>query len=206
MAFPIDLTSVLCGASVHQLRRWRRTIPFIPEARPTLPPLYSFRDVVALRTIMRLRAETSLQKIRTAIQRMPEYGLTEHMSTYMFAVHGKDVMVDTDEGWLDIVDHPGQYELLKLWDIYKPFTTNTGVEVVDFLHPRPHLEVNARKASGWPVVEKTRISYDTIANLIDNVTVFPADVARFYPGVDEAAANDAVSLDKQVRAQGGRTV
>ena len=201
MGFPIELASVLSGASVYQLRRWRATGLVPPEANDYRPPLYSFRDIVVLRTVVRLRAETSLQKIRVAFRRMPEYDLTDHLSEYMFAVHGKSISVYTDEHWLDLVTAPGQYELYTLGDIYEPFTTYRGVEVVDFRRPRPHLEVDARRVGGWPVLENTRIGYDTVARAIDNVTLFAADVARFYPGVTEAAALDAVSFDDEVRSK-----
>jgi len=203
VVFPIELASVLSGASVHQLRRWRGTNLLVPEANPYSPPLYSFRDVVALRTVVRLRAETSLQKIRAAFRRMPEYALTDHVSEYMFGVRGKSIAVHTDDGWLDLVASPGQYELYSLADIYEPFTTNRGVNVVDFLRPRPHLEIDARRVGGWPVLENTRICYDTIAKAVDNVTLFPQDVARFYPGATEAAALDAISFDDEVRAKAG---
>ena len=122
----------------------------------------------------------------------------------MFGVHGTSIAVSTEEGWLDLVKNPGQYELYNLAEIYEPFTTNRGVEVVDFLHPRPHLQVDARKAGGWPVLENTRIGYDVIANAVDNVTIFPSDVSRFYPGATEPATLDAMSFNEQVLAQSKR--
>ena len=201
MAFPIELTSVLSGASVSQLRRWKTLLA--PEVRDNRPALYSFRDVVALRTVVRLRADASLQKIRAAFGRMPEYDLTEHLSAYQFAVHGSSIAVSTDDGWLDLVNNPGQIELriYTLAEIYQPFTTKTGVDVVNFLHPRPHLEINARRVGGWPVLENTRIGYDVVAALVDNKTVFPADVERYYPGATVESALDAISFDGEVRAK-----
>jgi len=162
---------------------------------------------VALRTVVRLRAETSLQKIRAAFGHMPEYDLTEHLSTYRFAVHGRSIAVSTEEGWLDLVRNPGQIELqiYTLAEIYQPFTTRTGVDVVDFLRPRPHLEIDARRVGGWPVLENTRIGYDIVAAVVDNATVFPKDVARFYPGATEVATLDAISFDSEVRSKARKT-
>lgn len=199
MAFPVNLTSTLTGATVWQLRRWRNTGLLVPETNPSDPPLYSFRDIVALRTVARLRAETSLQKIRFAFAQLSEFDLTEHVSQYMFATHGKSISVQTDDGWLDLVSKPGQYELHTLGDVYAPFTTNRGVQVVDFLHPRPQLDVDVRRLGGWPVLHGTRIDYDVAARAVDNVTVFAKDVARFYPGATEVAVNDAVDFAQQVQ-------
>ncbi|MCL2482826.1 MAG: hypothetical protein FWF43_05320 [Propionibacteriaceae bacterium] len=201
MSFPIDLTSVLSGASVSQLRRWRSTNLLIPEVNPARPPLYSFRDVVALRTLVRLRADTSLQKIRSAIKRLPDYDLTDHVSAYLFAVRGKSIVVETDSGWLDLINNPGQYELYNLARIYEPFMTKTGVRVVDFRNPRPNLEVNANRVGGWPVLKNTRIGYDIVAAIVDNHTIFPRDIERFYPGATEAATLDALSFDEEVRSK-----
>jgi uncharacterized protein (DUF433 family) len=155
---------------------------------------------------MLLRAGTSLQKIRTAFSNLVEYDMTDHVSAYLFAVHGRSIVVSTDDGWLDLVAHPGQPELqfYSLGDIYKPFTTNRGQPVADFRRPRKHLEIDVRRAGGWPVLENTRIGYDTIASAIDNVTIFPSTIARFYPGATEAAANDAISLDAEVRSRAKR--
>ncbi|MDR0958743.1 MAG: DUF433 domain-containing protein [Propionibacteriaceae bacterium] len=204
MSFPIGVTSVLSGASISQLHRWRRTDLLVPEINAKRPPLYSFRDVVALRTVVRLRANTSLQKIRQAFGRLPEYDLTEHVSSYMFAVRGSSIAVQTDEGWLDLVKNPGNFELYTLADIYAPFVTKQGTQVEDFRHPRPHLEVDARRAGGWPVLENTRIGYDVIASAVDNKTLHPEQVSRFYPGVSTAAARDAISFDSEVRQRIGK--
>ena len=62
MALPIGAASVLSGANVWQLERWRGPRLLVPEANAHRPPLHSFRDLVAPRTVVRLRAETSLQK------------------------------------------------------------------------------------------------------------------------------------------------
>jgi len=156
---------------------------------------------VALRAVVRLRAATSLQKIRIAFRRLSEYDLTDHVSAYMFALRGKSIVVETDEGWMDLVKNPGQYELYSLAQICEPFRTRTGVEVVDFLNPRPHLEVDARRVGGWPVLASTRIGYDVVASIVDNVTVFPSDIVRLYPGATEEATLDAISFDGEVRAR-----
>lgn len=200
MSFPAELTSVLSGASVSQLHRWRRTRLLVPEVHEVRPALYSFRDVVALRTVVRLRAEVSLQKIRSAFGALPEFDLTDHPSEYQFATDGSSVAVWMDDGFMDLVKRPGQFELYSLSDIYKPFTTKAGADVVDFTRPRRHLRVDARKMGGWPTIEGTRVTYDVIAQALDGSDLDSDDIQRFYPGVSAEAAGDAVSFDSQVRS------
>lgn len=201
MSFPVELAAALSGASVHQLHRWRNTGLLVPEASQERPVQYSFRDLVAVRTVVRLRSETSLQKIRTAVMNLPEYDLTDHMSGYTFATNGKTIAVSTDDGFLDLVKKPGQYHLFSLADIYKPFTAKSGEHVVDFRRPRQHLQVDARRLGGWPTIEGTRVPYDTIAQVVDDVTVTADEVGHFYPGVSAEAARDAVDFDEYVRSR-----
>ena len=109
--FPTDLTSVLTGASVWQLRRWNSTGLLVPEGQTKPRLLYSFRDVVALRTVVRLRSEAaSLQKVRRAFANMPALDFTEHPARYQFGTDGRTIVIADDDGnTIDLVREPGQY-------------------------------------------------------------------------------------------------
>lgn len=72
MSYAPKLAAVLSGATIRQLAYWRKPGPdgqpiLAPEYSATRPIDYSFRDVIALRTCVRLRQEASLQKIRRAL-------------------------------------------------------------------------------------------------------------------------------------------
>ncbi|WP_199731928.1 DUF433 domain-containing protein [Cellulomonas triticagri] len=114
--------------------------------------------------------------------------------------------VETDDGYLDLVANKGSVQLFTLADIYESFTTKQGVQVVDFLHPRPRLHVSARRMGGWPTVDDTRVTFDVIARAVDGVTLTADDVPRFYPGVSPDGAHDAVELASAVAAAGRRAV
>lgn len=73
MSFREDLTMVLTGVTAHEVRSWRSTGLLVPEISPKRPPLYSFRDLVALRTVAHLRASISLQKVRKAFSNLEEF-------------------------------------------------------------------------------------------------------------------------------------
>lgn len=201
--FPTDLTSTLTGASVRQLRRWNSTGLLVPEGQTSRKLLYSFRDVVALRTVVRLRSEAaSLQKMRKAFANMPALDFTEHPAKYQFGTNGKTIVIaDADGNTIDLVRNPGQYQMHSLAEIFASFTTNRGDVVVDFLRPRKRLEIKAGRMGGWPTIADTRIPYDTIANLLAGGDIAPEDVGYYYPEVDAEAARDAVDFHAAVRSR-----
>lgn len=163
--------------------------------------LYSFRDLVALRIIMFLRSETSLQRVRKALTNLDVMDLTEHPSAYTFATDGRSIgVVDEANGTVvDLVRSPGQTADLGLAQAFARFSTKSGKMVNDFLAPRPRLSINPRRMGGWPTIVGTRITYDAIADLVDNRTIFAADVPNLYPITSEDVS-DALSFASEVAA------
>lgn len=202
MTFPTELTSVLSGASVYQLRRWRRTRLLVPEVQAYRPPVYSFRDIVAVRTVVWLRRDVSLQKIRRALANLPVFDFTEHPAKYQFATDGDSVGVVDEQGRIvDLVLRPGQIQLFSLAQVFEAFRNRKGQQVVDLRKPSEHLEVGAGRLGGWPTVANTRVPYDDVANLLGDGDVSPDEVSRFYPSVSPEAARDALAFHRDVRAR-----
>lgn len=202
MGFPEDLTATLTGASVYQLRQWRSKGLLVPEIQQQRPPLYSFRDLVAVRAVVFLRSQVSLQRIGKAFEALKELDLTDHPSRYAFGVHRKDISVETSEGdIIDLVGKKGQQNLFRLDQIFRPFENFRGTQVVDFEHPRPNLELKRGRLGGWPTIAGTRVPYQNVANLLDGGDYSPEDIEAFYPSVSVDAADDAVSFDEQVKSQ-----
>ncbi|WP_377271323.1 DUF433 domain-containing protein [Peterkaempfera sp. SMS 1(5)a] len=202
MSFPVDLTAALSGASVSQLHGWRRTHLLEPEVQEN-PVRYSFRDVVALRTFVRLRSQLPLQRIRKAMNQLRKWDLTDHPASYTLLTEGDSVFFVQDSRAIDLVRRPGQEVILSLADVFAPFENMQGREVADFRRPRPCLEVREQRLAGWPTVLGTRVPYDTVAKLVVG-GVDPKDVRRFYPTVDKRSALDAVDFHGEVLRIGGR--
>lgn len=200
MAFPLKLAATLSGTTPSQLRRLRERGLVVPEVRPYRPPIYSFRDVVLLRTLAFLRQEVSLQRIGKAFRSLDMLELTDHPSAYRFGTDGKTILVEHDGQALDLVEHPGQIELFTFEDITRQFRNFRGDLVAEFRHPAPNIEVLPRRLGGWPTIERTRVPYDVIANLVDFDTILPEDVPSLYPSVTADAARSAVSFAAKVEA------
>lgn len=201
MAFPLDLTSVLTGATPTQLHRWSATGLLRPELGYR-PSLYSFEDLVALRTFVKMRPKTSLQRIRRALRKLKDFDLTEHPARYQLHTDGRSVYFVEDGRSVDLIRKPGQRLLINLEDVFAPFENKQGEQVVNFLRPQPHLEVRETRLGGWPTVENTRVAYDSVAKLVSGEDgIRPEEVAHFYPSVSAEGAVDAKALYDSVVAR-----
>jgi uncharacterized protein (DUF433 family) len=199
MAFTTALTAKMSGASPSQLAHWRATDVLVPEIEHVERPyLYSFRDVVALRTFAWLRGDHSLQRIRKALATANELALVAHPSEYVFVESGSTIAIELDGRAVDIDREPGQTVLGRVGEIFAAFETLNGKRVDDLMHPRAGVEVNPDRLGGWPTIRGTRIPYDVIARLVADGSVSPDRVADHYPGVTTQDALDALDYSRSV--------
>lgn len=203
MSFPIPLASKMSGASVHQLAYWRNTSVLVPEIESVKSPfLYSFRDIVALRTLAWLRGDHPLQLIRRSLDTLRELDMVEHPSSYKLIKLGKSIGVHLEgDRAIDIAKEPGQSTVGTLADVFAEFETIRNRRVDPLLHPREGVEVNPSRLGGWPTIAGTRIPYDLVAALISDGSVPPERVGDYYPGVSADAARDALDFDQAVRGE-----
>lgn len=208
MAYTSTMAAALSGATNNQLRHWRRdakTGPLLlPQISVTPRVLYSFRDLLALRTFVHLRQNASLQKIRTAISNLRDLGELDHLAAYRLVSdrRGNIQLIQGDDAAIDLVRHPGQAQLLVvIGDVLEPFPVRPGVVVPHLLKPRTYLSVDPDTQGGTPVITGTRVPYDAVAALMrDNV---PAEkVSEYYPSVKPAAARDALDFAMYVDSYG----
>ena len=191
----------MSGASINQLRYWHREGLLVPEIEHIARPyLYSFRDIVALRTVAWLRSDHSLQQIRKSLELVRELDTTVHPSAFKIMKLGQSIgfVRSTDGATIDIAKEPGQEVLGTLENVFAAFETRQNKKVDPLLHPRPGVEVNPDRLGGWPTISGTRVPFDTIARLIEDGSVNPQDAGLYYPGVSADAANDALDYFQSV--------
>lgn len=203
MSYSIRLASILTGATIYQLRSWSSKGILIPEVHNKRPPLYSYRDLVALRSVVRLRSATSLQWIGAAFNNLNLIDLVEHPWKYRFATNGKSIVVDDGQGpVIDLIGQTGQSEVLTFEQIQEAFVNFKGREVVNFRRPSEFVHVELGRMGGWPTIAGTRVPYDLISQLVDDGTITADDVPNYYPSVSTAAARDAVLFARRVESVG----
>jgi len=149
---------------------------------------------------VKLRSEVPLQRLRKAFRYLQDIDLTEHPSRYVLTTDGDSVYLIEGQEATDLVRRPGQRMLTTLNDVFAPFTNFRGDTVVDFLHPRPRLEVKEGRMGGWPTIRGTRVPYDTVARLVSGGDVPISEIGRYYPTVDPSDVPDAVDFERQIAA------
>jgi uncharacterized protein (DUF433 family) len=208
VAFPVPIASVLTGATIAQLAYWRKDTPsaaalLVPEGKRSGRYLYSWGDVVALRSIVYLRSEKSLPRIRRAVAvlRALEADEWTHLGRYSLISTKRSILVRTPKGQLlDVGEHPGTVlEETLMEDVLEPFETRTGRVVPDLKRPRPHITVDPGVLGGYPVVAGTRVPFDAVAALARD-ELDADDIAAIYPSVRREAIPDATAFAEQVAA------
>jgi uncharacterized protein (DUF433 family)/DNA-binding transcriptional MerR regulator len=199
VAYSPPMAAALSGATIDQLRHWRssKTGPLLaPEISDRPIVLYSFRDLLAIRTFIRFRRVASLQKIRRAVGTLrDDLEEFEHLASYRLEsdLAGNIQLIRRDEA-VDLVRHPGQLQLLAvIGDVIEPFPIRPGVVVPHMLHPRAGLSVDPEIQGGIPVISGTRVPYDAVASLMRE-DVSADEVSAFYPTVTPEAARDALDF------------
>ncbi|GAB3275371.1 hypothetical protein GCM10027589_00480 [Actinocorallia lasiicapitis] len=202
MSYEPRLAAALSGATLRQLQHWRKPGPdgipiLVPEISPERPILYSFKDIVALRTCVHLRREQSLQSIRKALTELRfGLGFAEHLSAYKLVADQSTIYLVEPEHATDLVRRGGQIVIDQFIDVLRPFYVQ-GRQIPDLMKPREHLEVDPEVRGGEPVIEGTRVPYEEVAGLLRD-GVSPERIQRFYPQVSPEAARDALDFAKYV--------
>ena len=204
MAYEPKVAAALSGVTTRRLAYWRGTRVLVPEISADRPFLYSYRDLVALRTFAFLRGDRSLQAIRRALRTMADMGETEHLSSYRLVSQGRrSIALVKDEGAVDLVERPGQaLTVVKLGDVLQSFPLG-DIEVPNLARPRQNISVDPGVRNGHPVVAGTRVPFEVVAGLVRD-GVPPEEIAQFYPSVNAEGARDAVDFAEYVERAGRR--
>ncbi len=195
MVYPTDVAAALSGASIRQLAYWRSARAgaalLKPDSyEPRVRVAYSFKDIVALRTIVFLRSlGVPLQRVRKAADGLRSLGELEHLSQYVLVPLGRDVVwrMSSHEAVALTGDAAGQQIIAQMVDILGGFASGDGRRVVPLLEPAPGIQVDREIRGGYPVVAGTRVPYDLVATLVDD-GVPPEEVSGYYPSVSADGA------------------
>lgn len=164
MAYSAELAAAMSGASLRQLSYWRSSRSedgpllkpefFQPRARVS----YNFRDLLALRTFVYLRAQlVPLQRVRKAVKALRALGETEHLSSYRLVAIGRDVAWKiSDDEVVALTGQPGQQIIAEMTDILAAFQDMHGRHVVPLFEPEPGIRIDPEVRGGYRIEARLR--------------------------------------------------
>lgn len=205
-AYTADRAAALSGVPKSTLYYWARKGHLRPSVSLT-PRLWSYKDLLALRTIYWLRQpkkafevevrSTSMTKVRRALEQLQDLNLdlVEAGQPVVAVTMNGDIVLDKDAMPLQLVN--GQYIKRELINILGPFDGLEGTRGPDLVWPRPTVQIVPGKISGAPHVSGTRLSTQSIYALRRRGFSM-AHLARIYPFVAEDSLRDSVDLEEQL--------
>jgi uncharacterized protein (DUF433 family) len=190
-AFSADQVVRLTGLSMRQLAYWDELGFFQPQyasgdRRSPYSRIYSFKDVVGLRTlsILRNKYKCSLPHLRDVAEKLSAYSKTPWADLTLYVLKQKVQFDDPETGRTrGVVD--GQYALLPISSIIEDVRKEAArlreraPEQIGVIEKRRYVAHNAAVISG------TRIRVSTILRFIE-AGYSTADILKEYPSLTEA--------------------
>jgi uncharacterized protein (DUF433 family) len=208
-AYTADRAAALSGVPKSTVHYWARRQILIPSVSSLRIKLWSYADLMGLRTIQWLRHEkasprggdvpaASMTAVRRALATLAELDLslwTEDGGPRVAVDAAGRVFVLSSEGPQSA---DGQRAIDEdMLDLVAPF--DVGQQRGPDLHaPRPRLRIVPGKLGGAPHVHGTRLESEALAALNER-GIDRAAIARLYPGIAGEAIDEALDLEAQLR-------
>jgi uncharacterized protein (DUF433 family) len=208
-AYTADRAAALSGVPRSTVHYWARKEVLVPSVSPTKVKLWSYADLMGLRTIYWLRQgkvtnegwdipPSTMPAVRKALRLLRELDLdlwTDDGGPAIAVDPGGEIFRLVDD---EVVESMGGARPLHrdLLNLIEPFTTRT-THGPNLQAPRPNLRIVPGKLSGSPHIAHTRLETVTIAALRER-GFLPANIERLYPRVQPIALAEAVDLEQQL--------
>lgn len=206
-AYTADRAAALSGVPKSTIHWWAREGVLVPSVSARKQRLWSFTDLMALRTIYWLRRRklsdsgvdvpaTSMPAVRAALTSLAKLDLPLwNAGRPSVLVDGQgNVHLRTPHG---VQTPEGQVELADVLDLIAPFDTLEGARGPDLYQPRPELRIVPGRLSGSPHIAETRVETRALAALVEDGYSFD-DIAALYPYLTSGQVQQAIDLEQQL--------
>lgn len=206
-AYTTERAAALSGVPKSTVYYWARRGHLLPSVSQK-PLLWSYMDLLALRTIYWLRQPktafdrevpaTSMPKVKRALEQLKALALDlfEKGRPTISVTFGGDVVIDSDGMPLQLAE--GQYLERGLINIVGPFEGLEGTKGPDLVWPRESVQILPRKISGAPHISGTRVPTESIHALADRGLTIE-QIARIYPFVSHDSLRESIDLEEQLK-------
>ena len=206
-AYTADRAAALSGVPKSTVHYWARKEYLVPSVSAERTKLWSFADLMGIRTIYWLRQpkrangldipRTTMRAVRHALDALRDLDLDlfEKDRVTIAVTRAGEVVVDDPSVPLHAVG--GQLLDREIIDLILPFQTDEGTFGPNLTCPRDSVRIVPRKLSGSPHIVGTRIETSALFAL-HRRGFHEEKVRRLYPVLSGRAVADAVDLEKQL--------
>ncbi len=209
-AYTADRAAALSGVPKSTVHYWARKEILVPSVSPERIKLWSYSDLMAMRTVAWLRASktapdgqqvpaTAMKAVRRALKELAELDLELWSDDGSPAVavdrHGRIVLDPTG-----MPQHVGGQALLdaEVLALLRPFELGKELRGPDLFEPRPRLRIIPGKLAGAPHVHRTRIETEALAALARR-GMSAGKIVRLYPVIEPGDVDQALDLERQLQ-------
>lgn len=208
-AYTAERAAALSGVPKSTLHYWARTRLIVPSVSHERVKLWSYTDLMVVRTVYWLRAtktstlgaeipRTGMPLVRRAIAQLRAIGEPLwHPERNVFFVDQKgELHVRQSDGIRSV---RRQHVLPGALDLIAPFASSEGLRGPDLARPRASLRIAPGRLSGSPHVVSTRLETRAVAAL-ERDGLSPARILQLYPYVTAEQIAEAIDLERQLEA------
>lgn len=188
---------------------WARKGILIPSVSAERVKLWSYSDLMALRTIAWLRASKTTpdgQEVPATTMPFVKQALAEldHLDLSLWSTDGGPNVAVDRAGRVVLGDDrnptiDGQALLdADMLDVLRPFRIDQSIQGPDLIAPRPRLRIVPGKLAGAPHVRDTRIETQVLAALAARGMNIER-VRSFYPVIAYAEVEQALDLEHELQ-------
>ncbi|MGO9901424.1 MAG: MerR family transcriptional regulator [Solirubrobacteraceae bacterium] len=209
-AYAVDRAAALSGVPKATIYYWARRDILVPSVSRQRVRLWSYSDLLGLRTIAWLRATktspdgydvpaTTMRVVRRALRELRGLELelwTEERSPNVGVDRRGQIVLDPS-GLARRVD--GQQLLdAEMLDVLRPFEMGSAQGGPDLVAPRLRLRIVSGKLAGAPHVYRTRIETQALAALRWR-GLAAGKIVGLYPVLEPADVDEALDLERQLQ-------
>jgi uncharacterized protein (DUF433 family) len=201
--FTAEHVAKITGLSERQLVYWDDTLFFHPhyssfgEGRSAIR-VYSFRDVVSLRTlqVLKTKHKISLQRLRTVAEKLLKYSPAPFAELKLVVCKGEVSFREPETGGVRGVIS-GQYVLLPIIDVINEVKRSAADLATRTPAEYGKIERHAGVARRAPVIAGTRIPVRTVARFLE-AGYSPEAILEQYPSL---TLEDIAAVERNRKAQ-----
>jgi uncharacterized protein (DUF433 family) len=205
-AYSAERAAALSGVPIRTIYYWASHGIWVPMLSDQRPKLWTYADLIALRTVYWLRQEkpdvettkSTMKEVRRTIRAVATHGLSLFDVRILVDRHGKVVF----ETWPGSAWEAGHSEGIQsvapnVLDVLATFPTEEQHIGPNLVVPRPSLRIIPGKLGGEPHVRWTRIATQAVARLARD-GMETADIIKLYPELTDESVGDCIELEAQL--------